>query len=93
MHIYQLSLNFVTLLHFHFEIFLTKKKEESSHYSYSIKYHKIMIIAVNAKYFSVYNYGVDYCCVPEGRDLHQTARPPGCDETRSVNPLVRGQVD
>ena len=34
-----------------------------------------------------------YCRVPEGRDLHKTARPPGRDETRSVNPLVRTQVD
>ncbi len=33
------------------------------------------------------------CCVPEGRGLHQTARPPSRDETRSVNPLVREQVD
>ncbi len=26
-----------------------------------------------------------YCRVPEGQGLHQTARPPGRDETRSVN--------
>ena len=34
-----------------------------------------------------------YCRVPEGRGLQKTARPPGSDETRSVNPLVRAQVD
>ncbi len=30
-----------------------------------------------------------YCRVPEGWGLHKTARPPGRNETRSVNPLVR----
>ncbi len=34
-----------------------------------------------------------YCRVPEGRGLQQTASPPSRDETRSVNPLVRKQVD
>ncbi len=34
-----------------------------------------------------------YCRVPEGQGLHKTARPPGHDETRFVNPLVRTQVD
>ncbi len=29
-----------------------------------------------------------YCRVPEGQGLHQTARPPGRNKTRSVNPLV-----
>ncbi len=29
-----------------------------------------------------------YCRVPEGRGLHQSARPLSRDETRSVNPLV-----
>ncbi len=31
--------------------------------------------------------------MPEGRGLQQTARPPSRDETRSVNSLVRKQVD
>ena len=32
-----------------------------------------------------------YCHVPEGRGLHKTARPPGRDQTRSVNPYgLRG---
>ncbi len=34
-----------------------------------------------------------YCHVPEGRGRHKAARPPGRDETRSVNPLVCTQVD
>ena len=29
-----------------------------------------------------------YCRVPEGRGLHQTAKPLSRDETWSVNPLV-----
>ncbi len=33
-----------------------------------------------------------HCRVPEGRGLHKTARPSGCDETRSVNPLGEGQL-
>ncbi len=33
-----------------------------------------------------------YCRVPEGRGLHQTARPPSRNETCSVNPLVCEQV-
>ena len=33
------------------------------------------------------------CRVPEGRGLQKTTRPPGCDETQSVNPLVSTQVD
>ncbi len=28
----------------------------------------------------------NYCRVPEGPGLQKTARPPGRDETRSVNP-------
>ncbi len=32
------------------------------------------------------------CRMPEMRGLHQTARPPSRDETRSVNPLVREQA-
>ena len=34
-----------------------------------------------------------YCRMPGGQGLHKTARPPGRDKTRSVNPLVRTQVD
>ncbi len=34
-----------------------------------------------------------YCRVAEGQGLQKTDRPPGRDETRSVNPLVRTQVD
>ncbi len=34
-----------------------------------------------------------YCCVPQGNRLQQTASPLSSEETRSVNPLVRTQVD
>ncbi len=34
-----------------------------------------------------------YCLVPAGLVLHKTAMAPGSDETRSLNPLVRTQVD
>ncbi len=36
---------------------------------------------------------VIYCRVPEGRVLHKAAIYPGRDGTRSVNPLVRTQMD
>ncbi len=37
--------------------------------------------------------GLIYYHLPEGQGLHKAAKPPGRDETRSVNPLVRTQVD
>ncbi len=34
-----------------------------------------------------------FCHMPEGQGLQQTASPLSRDETRSVNPLVRKQVN
>ncbi len=33
-----------------------------------------------------------YCRVPEGWGIQQTAKPLSCDETWSVNPLVRQKM-
>ena len=39
------------------------------------------------------SYTYTCCRVPEGQGLHKATRPPGRDDTRSLNPLVRTQVN
>ena len=63
----------------------------SGNSSPAVKLHRL--VATKAEK-SVHSVDLDiYCHVPEGLGLQQTASPLSRDETRTVNPLVRKQVD
>ena len=52
------------------------------------RYGREVMVLVLVRYWTIL-----YCRVPDWRALQKTAIPPGRDETQSVNPLVRTQVD
>ncbi len=66
---------------------LKKKEKRKNKETNSVKIYKAVLKHL-PNYHIVILITIEYCRVPEGRGLHQTARPPSRDETRSVNPLV-----